>query len=98
MTAYVIQATTALLGLAALCVVAWLVARRYSSRAVARGGRSVEVIEMHQISVGARLLLVRAGKRVFLIALTSQSASLIAELSPEDLSPDASPDQTHADT
>jgi flagellar biogenesis protein FliO len=97
MTDYVVRALVALLALAVLAIVAWVVARRCSSAAFARQTGHLSVVEILPISVNARLLLVRAGKRVFLIALTGQSSSLLAELRPEDLSDDPG-EQAHADS
>jgi flagellar biogenesis protein FliO len=93
MGGYVLRAIVALLALAALAVIAWVVARRYSSPSLGRDAGHLSVLEVLPLSVSARLLLVRAGKRVFLLSLTGQSASVLAELTPDDLSDDA-----HADT
>jgi flagellar biosynthetic protein FliO len=78
--AYVARAVVALLVIVLLALAAWLAARRWACIGRTRHGRHLELIEVLPISVHGRLLVVRAGERTFLLGVTAQSVSLLAEL------------------
>lgn len=81
----------ALLALAAVCLLAWVVLRWLARRGfggASTGGGRIEVIERISLDARRSLYLVRVGERVWLLGAGEGAApTALAELAPEDVPP-----------
>jgi flagellar protein FliO/FliZ len=81
-SAYLAQATLALVLLIALAVAALWAMRRWPGMTGIAAGRRLAVVDSVPLGLGARLVLVRADDREFLLAITPQTVSMVSELLP----------------
>lgn len=79
---------------ALVLLLAWLCTRWLGGHYRARStpGGSIRVLERAAIGPDRALMVVRAGRRVWLLGVTPQSVTPIGELSPEDYPEEEAPD------
>lgn len=75
-----------ILGIAVILYLAYistkLLGKRYSLKSV--GGRKIKIIDSVSVGQGKIILIVKAGKKTFLVGAASESINLIGELDSED--------------
>lgn len=63
-----------------------LIGKRYSLRS--GGGKKLKIIDSVSVGKGENIIIVKAGKKTFLVGISSANVSLLGELDSEDF-PDA---------